>query len=317
MSNRGTPRHLPLSNAPAPPRPPTSQGDRRDTSYASTQAPSPVALSPPLSSVAFAAQSPQPNRSGTVSSTHTAQRVTHSLNSSSYIANTTHSEVAAGTGYPNVMQPTQQINNHITASTTTISEMKMSKEELRIIDDSTEEITKVATTEILNSVSIGGNTADASGKNVSEHFLEIVLRSLHANLDKWKTDLLYPAVDEWVKKNLPGHIKKLTKRTVEKTCQMYEAKITVIKEKYDITIREMQKNQDEYLAAVQAAWRAYELKMKESVFVGEIKVRYRALEEQESWGSIFEKLEPKMAKFVPPRFETDFTFGNSPYFRTD
>ena len=227
-NNRGPQRHLPLSNVSVPPRPPTSQSDRRDTNYTSTQVPSPVTPSPSLSAVAYTAQSPQPSRSGTISSTYTAQRVMHnSVNSSAYVANTTQSQVTTGTSYPNVVPPLQQINNHVAvpqiteiaineSTTTTTSEMKISKEELLILEDSMEEITQLATTEIVNSIKIGGSTTDASRKNVSEHFLENVFGLLHTDLDKWKKNFLYPAVDEWVKKNVRGHIIQATKKTIER-----------------------------------------------------------------------------------------------------
>jgi hypothetical protein len=107
--------------------------------------------------------------------------------------------------------------------------MKMSKEELRILEDSTEEITKLATAGILNPTNTGDSITYAREMNVSEHFLEKILCTLRANMDKWKTEFLYPVVDTQVKISFPGHIKKVTRSDIEKTCQKYDEKIAVIK----------------------------------------------------------------------------------------
>lgn len=154
----------------------------------------------------------------------------------------------------------REVNGDMTISRFVEEAMRKISEEVR--EEVVKENEKIATgiIELLTLGDRDNHGVIISGKG--EHFLESMFRRFQTDfLERWKIDILYPALKLWLEKSVIEYIEKIITRRSNIIITKFEEIINIIMEKYNLKIDELEERYKETLkSAVMKVWGAYEKK---------------------------------------------------------
>jgi hypothetical protein len=139
------------------------------------------------------------------------------------------------------------------------------------------------------------------GSGKGDHFLEDPVQKLHTDfLDKWKTDLLFPSIKQWVDTHISPYIENVLRKRTDAITAKYEAALADVEERHRNDVIDLENRHKELLtSAVTRTWAQYEKKMQDSRIMREVHFGFTPSSEHEPWSDGIDHVVPDIKNHVP------------------
>ena len=146
------------------------------------------------------------------------------------------------------------------------------------------------------------------------HFLEPNVSHLHEDfIERWKRELLFPNIQNWVDVYLVDYIQNLLHKRTEAIIAKFEETIAQIEEKHKQEIIELERAHKELLVTVvKKTWGDYEKKLQNSKVVKQVHFGFHPSAEKEPWGEDIHDVVPEVMEHVPRVYEPDVSLEDHP-----